>query len=64
MPDDHSLALRQVRTDFAAIESDLAFLMMQVPRLPTRSDLAKTALGIILSTAVLVILWAEVFWHL
>jgi hypothetical protein len=37
--------------------------MGQLARLPTRRDLAKAALGIIISTA-LVILWAEAFWHL
>jgi hypothetical protein len=36
----------------------------QLARLPIRRDLAKTALGIIISTAALVILWAEAFWHL
>jgi hypothetical protein len=54
----------QARSDFAAIESDLQFVMSQVARLPTRGDLAKAALGIIISTAALVILWAEAFWHL
>jgi hypothetical protein len=54
----------QARTDFAAIESDLDAIMARLVRLPTRGDLAKTALGIILSTAALVILWAEVFWRL
>jgi len=67
MPDESPLTLRhadQVRTDFAIIESDLEFIMARLARLPTRGDLAKTALGIILSTAALVILWAEVFWRL
>jgi hypothetical protein len=66
MRDEHTLTLRQAdqaRTDFAAIESDLQFVMGQLARMPTRSDLAKTALGIIISTAALVILWAEAFWH-
>ena len=67
MPDEHTLTLRQAdqaRTDFAAIESDLQFVMGQLARLPTRRDLAKAALGIIISTAALVILWAEAFWRL
>src|SRR5262249_15014086 len=67
MPDEHTLALRhadQARTDFAVIESDLQFVMGQLARLPTRRDLGMTALGIIVSTAALVILWAEAFWHL
>jgi hypothetical protein len=67
MLDEHTLTLRQAdqaRTDFAAIESDLQFVMGQLARLPTRRDLAKAALGTIISTAALVILWAEAFWHL
>jgi hypothetical protein len=54
----------QARTDFALIESNLEFIAGQLSRLPTRGDLAKAALGIIISTAALVILWAEAFWHL
>ena len=67
MTDEHTLALRradQPRTEFPAIEDDLQFLVRQVARLPTRRDLAKAALGIIISAAALVILWAEAFWHL
>ena len=67
MSQEYPLTLRQAdqaRTDFAAIEDDLQFLASQVARLPTRRDLAKAALGIIISTAALVILWAEAFWHL
>jgi hypothetical protein len=54
----------QARTDFALIESNLELLAGQLARLPTRRDLAKAALGIIISTAALVILWAEAFWRL
>ena len=67
MADENTLTLRQVdqvRSDFAAIEGDLQFVMGQLARLPTRRDLAKAALGIIISTAAVVILWAEAFWHL
>ena len=67
MPDEHILTLRdagQARTDFALIESNLEFIAGQLARVPTRRDLAKAALGIIISTAALVILWAEMFWHL
>jgi len=63
----HSLALRQAdqaRTDFALIECNLEVIQKQLARLPTRRDLAKAALGVIFATAVLVILWAEAFWHL
>ena len=51
MPDEHTLTLRQAdqaRSDFAAIETDLQFVMGQLARLPTRRDLAKAALGIII----------------
>jgi hypothetical protein len=54
----------QARTDFAAIESDLLFIASQLARIPTRKELARAALGIIVATAALVILWAELFWHL
>jgi hypothetical protein len=54
----------QARTDFAIIEGHLEFIAGQLARLPTRRDLAKAALGIIISTAALVILWAEAFWRL
>ena len=67
MPDEHAFTLRQIgqtRTDFAIIETELEAIHAQLARLPTRGDLAKTALGIILSTPVLAILWAEVFWRL
>jgi hypothetical protein len=67
MPEEYPLTLRQAdqaRNDFAAIEGDLQLVMSQLARLPTRGDLAKAALGIIISTAALVILWAEAFWHL
>lgn len=63
MPDEHYLALRradQARTDFAAIESDLEFIMGQLARLPTRKEQATTTLTIILTTALLTtlsILW-------
>ena len=67
MPHKYPFTLRQAdqaRTEFPAIEDDLQFLASQVARLPTRRDLAKAALGIIISTAALVILWAEAFWRL
>ena len=67
MADQNILTLRQAdqaRTDFALIESNLELLAGQLARLPARRDLAKAALGIIISTAALVILWAEAFWRL
>jgi hypothetical protein len=42
-----------VRTDFAAIESELQVIQKQVARLPTRRELAGTALGIIFATMML-----------
>jgi hypothetical protein len=53
----------QARTDFALLESNLEFIAGRLARLPTRRDLAMAALGIIMSTAALVILWAEAFWR-
>jgi hypothetical protein len=47
MPDEHSLTLHQAdraRTDFAAIADDLDFVKAQLARLPTRKELARTAL--------------------
>jgi hypothetical protein len=65
MSDEHRLTLRQadrLRSDIANLETGLEVIMEQIARLG-RGDLAKTALGIILSTAALIILWAEVFWR-
>jgi len=60
MPDEHpppreqsvgyadKLTLRQAdqaRTDFAAIESNPEFIMSQLAGVPTRRDLARTALA-------------------
>ena len=59
MSGEYPLTLRQAdqaRSDFAAVESDLQIVMGQLARLPTRRDLAKAALGIIISTAAVVIL--------
>jgi hypothetical protein len=67
MSEERILTLQQAdqaRTDFALLESNLEFIAGQLSRLPTRGDLAKAALGIIISTAALVILWAEAFWRL
>jgi hypothetical protein len=47
------------RLDFALIESDLKVIMEQLARIPTRGDLAKTALGIILCTAVFTTLFVD-----
>ena len=56
MPDKYPLTLRQAdqaRTDFAAVESDLEFIMAQLARIPTRKEQARNTLGIIFATATL-----------
>jgi hypothetical protein len=53
----------QARTDFAIIETELEAIHAQLARMPTRSDLARAALGIIFCTAVLVPLGIELFWR-
>jgi hypothetical protein len=66
MPDEHPLTLHQAdqaRADFYAIESDLRVIQAQIARLPTRRELAQTALGIIIGTAGLVVGWLELFWR-
>jgi hypothetical protein len=44
----------QARTDFVAIESDLEFIVGQLPRVPTRKQLARHSLLIMLGPACLV----------
>jgi hypothetical protein len=44
----------QARTDFAAIESHLEFIMSQLARVPTRKQLARYSLLVMLGTACLV----------
>ena len=66
MPNENILTLRQTdqaRTDFALIESNLEFLAGQLARVPTRSDLAKAALGIIFCTAIFTTLFVWIVWH-
>jgi hypothetical protein len=61
---DRSFTLRQVdqaRGDLYAIADDLEFIKSHIARLPTRRELAQTALGIILCTAAFVILWLAAF---
>jgi hypothetical protein len=65
MPDPEiRLTLRQVdqaRTDFAIIEHELE-IYPRLARIPTRVELARTALAIIFGTAGLVILF-ELLWR-
>ena len=66
MPDENILQLRatdQARTDFALIESNLEIIMGQLPRVPTRGDLAKAALGIIFCSAVFTTKFVWIVWH-
>ena len=59
MPDEYPLALRQAgqaRADFAAISDDLDRIEALLARIPTRKELAHTALITILATAAIVIL--------
>ena len=69
MPTEYPLALRQAdeaRTDFAAIESDLQFIMERLARIPTRKDQARNTLGVIFATAMLTtlaVLWFTGYWR-
>jgi hypothetical protein len=69
MPDQNILTLRQAdqaRTDFAAIESNLEFIMAQLPRIPTRKEQARNTLGIIFATTMLTtlaVLWFTGYWR-
>ena len=54
---------RQARTDFAAIEDGLEFIMAQVSRLPTRRELAWVAAGSFINGAVLATLVNLVLLH-
>jgi hypothetical protein len=51
----------QARGDLYAIADDLEFLKEQLARIPTRKELARTALGIIFLSTSLLILWMEFF---
>jgi hypothetical protein len=58
--------LRQVDlalADFAALPDDLDFVKAPLARVPTRTELARTALGVIFCSAALVIGWLELFWR-
>jgi hypothetical protein len=62
MPDERPFTLRQAdqaRSDFYAIGDDLEFIKSQLARLPTRKELAQTALLATLTTAALVMLGVE-----
>ena len=65
MPDDHPLSLcqiGQIRGGLYAIRDELEGVKAQLGRLPTRSYLARTALGIIFATTILTTL--SIIWFL
>jgi hypothetical protein len=45
------------------LKANLEFIASQLAKVPTRGDLAKTALGIILCTAVFTTLFVWIMWH-
>ena len=58
MPDERPLTLRQIdqaRGDLYGIADDLEFIKEQLARLPTRKEMAQTALLVTLTTAALVL---------
>jgi len=69
MMDEHALTLRQadqIRGDLYAVQEELEWVKAQLTRLPTRSDLARAALGIVFATMMLTtlsILWFEAGWR-
>jgi hypothetical protein len=66
MPDKHQLALRQVdqaRSDLAAIAADLTFRKAQLARLPTRQELAPTALLAALTGSALLLTGIEALFR-
>ena len=66
MPDENSFTLRQIdqtRTDFAAIECDLEFIMIRLQKMPSRLDLAHRVIAAMVGAAGLVILWIELIWR-
>jgi hypothetical protein len=66
MTDNRTFTLHQAdqaRTDFAAIESDLEFIVEQLARLPTRKEMALRPLYVVFGSAAIVILWIELFRH-
>ena len=53
----------QARTDFAIIEDQVEATDARLARMPTQVELARTALGTIVGSAGLVIIWIELFWR-
>jgi hypothetical protein len=66
MPDERPFTLRQIdqaRGDLYAISDDLEFIKSQIARMPTRKELAQTALLATLTTAALVLAGIEVLFR-
>jgi hypothetical protein len=66
MPDEHPLTLRQIdqaRGDLYAISDDLEFIKSQLARVPTRKEVAQTALLVTLTTAALVLAGFEALFR-
>jgi hypothetical protein len=66
MYDEHALTLRQIdqaRGDLYEIADDLEFLNAQLARLPTRKQMARTALLASLTTAALVLAGIEALFR-
>lgn len=59
----HMPTADQARADFALIEEELEAIHARLARIPTRIELARTALGVIFCTAALVIASIELFWR-
>ena len=53
----------QATADFAIIEGHLKAIHARLARVPTRVEIARTALAIMVGAAGLVILWLEAFWR-
>jgi hypothetical protein len=66
MTNVHHLTLHQADqapTDFAIIEDHLGAIHARLARVPTRVEIARTALMGMIGGAGLVILWFEAFWR-
>ena len=66
MPDEHALTLRQAdqaRSDFYAIGDELDFIKGQLARLPTRKEMAQTALLATLTASALVLAGIEALFR-
>jgi len=66
MPDERPLTLRQIdqaRGDLYGIADDLEFIKTQLARLPTRKEMAQTALLVTLTTAALVLAGFEALFR-